>query len=123
MKHKSIVVLGLVALLLLGQHFFAAGVAQAALPSRVVDRHDKGEHPGPVGAYIEMLPSAAMTADSWSVVQWQDSSGGWHDVEGWQTSTADGGRWWVDVNHNGVQDEEDSYFQCPLLGPGVPAIF
>ena len=33
-----------------------------------------------------------------------------------------GGRWWVDVNHNGVQDEDDSYFQCPLLGPGVPAV-
>ena len=31
-----------------------------------------------------------------------------------------GGRWWVDVNGNGEQDEEDKYFQCPLLGPGVP---
>jgi hypothetical protein len=31
-----------------------------------------------------------------------------------------GGRWWVDVNHNGQMDEEDNYFQCPLLGPGQP---
>ena len=31
-----------------------------------------------------------------------------------------GGRWWVDVNHNGQQDPEDNYFQCPLLGPGIP---
>ena len=31
-----------------------------------------------------------------------------------------GGRWWVDVNHNGQQDDEDTYFQCPLLGPGRP---
>jgi hypothetical protein len=29
-----------------------------------------------------------------------------------------GGRWWVDVNGNGIQDEGDIYFLCPLLGPG-----
>ncbi len=29
-----------------------------------------------------------------------------------------GGRWWVDANPNGVMDEEDVYFLCPLLGPG-----
>lgn len=29
-----------------------------------------------------------------------------------------GGRWWEDVNGNGVQDASDHYFLCPLLGPG-----
>lgn len=29
-----------------------------------------------------------------------------------------GGRWWVDSNGNGVQDPDDHYFLCPLLGPG-----
>jgi len=29
-----------------------------------------------------------------------------------------GGRWWVDSNPNGYMDEEDTYFLCPLLGPG-----
>lgn len=29
-----------------------------------------------------------------------------------------GGRWWVDVNGNDIQDEGDHYFLCPLLGPG-----
>jgi hypothetical protein len=29
-----------------------------------------------------------------------------------------GGRWWMDVNGNGVQDSGDHFFQCPLLGPG-----
>jgi hypothetical protein len=29
-----------------------------------------------------------------------------------------GGRWWVDANPNGVMDEEDVNFLCPLLGPG-----
>ena len=29
-----------------------------------------------------------------------------------------GGRWWVDVNGDGVQNEGDAFFLCPLLGPG-----
>jgi hypothetical protein len=31
-----------------------------------------------------------------------------------------GGRWWVDVNGNGIQDPDDHYFLCPLLPPGRP---
>ena len=29
-----------------------------------------------------------------------------------------GGRWWEDLNGNGVQDMDDHFFLCPLLGPG-----
>ena len=29
-----------------------------------------------------------------------------------------GGRWWEDLNQNGVQDPDDHYFLCPLLPPG-----
>lgn len=29
-----------------------------------------------------------------------------------------GGRWWVDMNGNGVQDAGDRFFLCPLLPPG-----
>lgn len=29
-----------------------------------------------------------------------------------------GGRWWIDSNPNGYQDAYDTYFLCPLLGPG-----
>jgi hypothetical protein len=29
-----------------------------------------------------------------------------------------GGRWWVDENQNGEQDDGDHFFSCPLLGPG-----
>jgi hypothetical protein len=29
-----------------------------------------------------------------------------------------GGRWWEDTNPNGIQDANDHYFHCPLLGPG-----
>jgi len=29
-----------------------------------------------------------------------------------------GGRWWIDANDNGFQDDGDAFFLCPLLGPG-----
>ena len=29
-----------------------------------------------------------------------------------------GGRWWVDLNGNDIQDAGDHFFLCPLLGPG-----
>lgn len=29
-----------------------------------------------------------------------------------------GGRWWIDSNPNGYQDAYDTFFLCPLLGPG-----
>jgi hypothetical protein len=29
-----------------------------------------------------------------------------------------GGRWWVDVNGDNIQNEGDAFFSCPLLGPG-----
>jgi hypothetical protein len=29
-----------------------------------------------------------------------------------------GGRWWIDVNGDNVMDAGDTYFSCPLLGPG-----
>jgi hypothetical protein len=29
-----------------------------------------------------------------------------------------GGRWWEDLNENGIQDVGDHFFLCPLLGPG-----
>ena len=32
-----------------------------------------------------------------------------------------GGRWWEDLNGNGVQDAGDHFFHCPLLGPGREA--
>ena len=29
-----------------------------------------------------------------------------------------GGRWWMDLNEDGMMDAGDHYFLCPLLGPG-----
>src|SRR5688500_6566723 len=31
-----------------------------------------------------------------------------------------GGRWWEDLDGDGVQDPGDHYFLCPLLPPGRP---
>ncbi len=48
------------------------------------------------GAYIE-LQSGASQGKGWAVVQWQDSAGTWHDVEGWRGEMDANGsqRWWV----------------------------
>lgn len=74
--------------------------AQSGLPPRATpvppgppgDKDDAK----PIGAYIELHPADA-SAGTWSVVQWQDSAGNWHDVEGWSgTLDQNGGRrWWV----------------------------
>jgi hypothetical protein len=29
-----------------------------------------------------------------------------------------GGRWWLDLTNDGVMNEGDKFFLCPLLGPG-----
>ena len=50
---------------------------------------------GPLGTHIEL--AAPEHAGAWSVVQWQDSAGNWHDVEGWRGTLDSSGyiRWWV----------------------------
>ena len=50
----------------------------------------------PVGGYLELRIQAAPVG-LWSIVQWQDRSGGWHDVEGWKGTLDEGNRkvWWV----------------------------
>jgi hypothetical protein len=57
------------------------------------------------GAFIELHTEFPATwswetshwQELWAVVQWQDLSGAWHDVEGWQ-GTLDG----VEVGENGA---------------------
>lgn len=63
-------------------------------PSSNDDDDDSGSTP--LVAFIELQAPSAATG-SWSVVQWQDSDGNWHDVEGWRSVLGVGGyqRWTV----------------------------
>lgn len=74
---------------------------KADLPSR--DTPTPAPQPGagddkkdntPVGAWIELQASGA-SSGAWSVVQWQNSAGGWENVEGWQGPLPQNTRWWV----------------------------
>jgi hypothetical protein len=61
------------------------------------DRDEKdNKREKPPGAYIE-LQTEPNRARLWAVVQWQDTAGGWHEVEGWRGALDAGGyqRWWV----------------------------
>jgi hypothetical protein len=74
-----------------------------ALPTRPEDAVAGGGGGGggdkddtPVGAYIELHVSGGAEG-TWTVVQWQDKNGDWHDIEGWRGQLDANGRvkWWV----------------------------
>ena len=48
------------------------------------------------GASIQLRVASA-PASAWTIVQWQDALGGWHNVEGWQGTLDEGNQkvWWV----------------------------
>lgn len=115
---KRITLLGLVAGLLIA----LAAPALAATDNRA----DNGPHPRAV-VYVE---SQDLYFDS-IVLGDLPHHGRFQQLEmgpnGLQTEFGPGdrgylgGRWWLDANHNGVQDEGDAFFLCPLLGPGRAA--
>lgn len=76
-------------------------MTQAALISPLPPRSTPVPPPAdeddePIDAYIELQVQSAPSG-VWTVVQWQDSAGIWHDVKGWQGTLDEGGRrvWWV----------------------------
>ena len=76
--------------------FSAPNSITAGLPPRPTPEPVKSKHPG---AYIELqLSGATVGSDGvWTIVQWVDEFGEWHDVAGWQgTVELDGSQtWWV----------------------------
>ncbi len=76
----------------------------AALPPRPTPQptqtprhhHARSDKDEIVGAQIELRVQPGL-GGLWAVVQWQDASGGWHDVEGWRGSLDGSARqlWWV----------------------------
>ena len=110
--------------------------AGAGLPNRDTptpktssDDSDDDKDDKPIGASIELhvqnLQVQNATAGVWSVIQWQDSAGNWHNVDGWQgTLDANGFRyWWVAQKDFGtgpfrwlVTQSQDG----PMLGKSAP---
>jgi hypothetical protein len=65
-----------------------------ATPTATRSRHKK-KASRPIGAYIRLQISGVVSG-GWTMVQWQDAQGAWHDVPGWQGSLEAGTKiWWV----------------------------
>jgi hypothetical protein len=74
--------------------YAGAGLPIRDTPTPLPRAHHKDRDVPPVGTTIELVAPGA-PAGAWAVVQWQDSAGGWHDVEGWRGALSGSGRWWV----------------------------
>jgi hypothetical protein len=104
MKHKSLFALmfGVILILSLLPALAPAGseASPLALPPRPEDvKGDDDDDDGddqPIGAHIVLhVPSAPDGV--WTIVQWQDTAGGWHDVESWSGALDDSTQkmWWL----------------------------
>lgn len=118
--YVAIILLAIGLAALVGQ---APPVQAGSLPPRDTptprpDNDDKRDKEGPLaGAFIE-LAAPAGTAGAWAMVQWQDSSGGWHDVEGWQGQASNSSRWWVHPKDFG----SGPFRWLVTQGPGGPPV-
>jgi hypothetical protein len=81
----------------------------------------------PQSAGVVYVTSQGLYYDTFVVVDPLPMKGRFQLIENGQTEFGPGdpgylgGRWWEDLNDNGVQDSGDHFFLCPLLGPGRPA--
>ncbi len=119
----SVVVLSLVGLAF-GLTWPSLIEAQSTLPPRQTPtlpppKDKKRESDKPLGATIE-LQVQPVPAGDWGVVQWQDKSGNWHDVDGWKGALGATGleRWWV-----AAKDFNTGPFRWVVTqGPGGPEV-
>jgi hypothetical protein len=88
----------LVTILLPPQTLAALPPRPTPLPTRSPRHNDdtNSDNDEAVGGQIELQVQPS-PVELWTVVQWQDALGGWHNVEGWQGPLDDGARkvWWV----------------------------
>ena len=79
---------------------------------------------GRTGAGVVFVTSQGLYYDTFVVVDPLPMKGKFQLLEDGTTEFGPGdpgylgGRWWEDLNENGVQDEGDHFFLCPLLPPG-----
>ena len=106
MKRLSlVVVLALVAVLAFSVTAFAEGGRAGALGEVYVTSQ---------GLYYDTFVSAETLP----------MEGPFQKLENGQTEFGPGdpgylaGRWWIDSNNDGIQNEGDTFLLCPLLGPG-----
>jgi hypothetical protein len=82
----------------------------------------KGGRAGPTG--VVYVTSQGLYYDTFVTAETLPMQGRFQLLENGQTEFGPGdpgylgGRWWVDVNGNGLQDKGDRFLLCPLLGPG-----
>ncbi len=90
-----------------GQHIYGMMVAQSI--AQILGN-------APINLHV-----TAQKSNLWSVVQWQDTTGAWHNVENWQGALNSGGkiRWWVAEKDYGSGPFRWAIFDAPdgnLLG-------
>jgi hypothetical protein len=82
----------------------------------------KGGRAGPIGTVY--VTSQGLYYDTFVSADVLPMKGPFQLLENGQTEFGPGdpgylgGRWWIDVNGNGAQDDGDTFLLCPLLGPG-----
>jgi len=82
----------------------------------------KGGRAGPIGAVY--VRSQGLYYDTFVPVEELPMEGPFQLLENGETDYGPGdpgylgGRWWVDVNGDGIQNEGDRFLLCPLLPPG-----
>jgi hypothetical protein len=102
-RHMSrlwlLIVLLLTALTLLALPITIGAAGVADLPPR--EETPTPNHL-PAGAYIDLTVTGA-SIDAWTIVQWQDGNGAWHNIEGWRAALVDDyQQWWLGRNSYGT---------------------
>jgi len=56
------------------------------------------------GGFLELHVEGLAVEELWTIVQWKDAQGGWHDVQGWQGTLDEGNikTWWVGAEDLGT---------------------
>jgi len=99
----SILVTGVIGALLIALLPALAQAAPSALPPRPTPVSTPTPIPtqpappiAPVGGTITLYASP-VRPEMWTIIQWQDAWGDWHDVEGWQGTFNEESQviWWV----------------------------
>lgn len=88
-------------------------------PPAVIQTIDREKSGPPAGAYIELM-GLPDNNQYWTVVQWQDRQGNWHNVDGWQGWPDNGGKkWWVAGKDFGTGPFRWMVYQGQNNGPEV----